>query len=423
MAKKEKKPGKGKRALITIGIICAAIVVLVGILTVITAVGTKATFNKIGSFEAVEYENQLVPEKDEDGDWTFTTDKELKVVQLTDVHLGGGWLSVKKDSMAINAVAAMVSAEKPDLVIVTGDIGFPVPYAAGTFNNITPAKEFAALMDQLGVYWTMAMGNHDTESYSYAPREKIGNLYENGGYKYSLFQMGDVNVDGTGNQIIKVKNSDGIITQALYTFDSHSYTDGDILGIQWKYDNIHENQVQWYADTIKKMNDENNAIYKKNGEKEDSDIKSLAFFHIPLVEVKEAWDEYVENGYKDNDDINMIYGVAGETGKVVFCGMHEDELFETMQELGSTKGIFFGHDHYNNFSMDYKGIRFTYGKSIDYLAYSGIYKVGSQRGCTVITVNPDGSFDCNAESYYQDKYITLYEKEDVTMQEVTYVNE
>ena len=41
---------------------------------------------------------------------------------------------------------------------------------------------------------------------------------------------------------------------------------------------------------------------------------------------------------------------------------------------------------------------------VDYLAYPGIYKIGSQRGCTVISFAPDGSFDCKAESYYQDKY-------------------
>ena len=99
--------------------------------------------------------------------------------------------------------------------------------------------------------------------------------------------------------------------------------------------------------------------------------------------------------------------------------MHEDNLFETMLELGSTKAIFCGHDHDNNFSIDYKGIRFTYGMSVDYLAYPGIYKRGSQRGCTVINFSPDGSFDCSQENYYQDKYQSVYDKEEVVMQEMT----
>ena len=116
--------------------------------------------------------------------------------------------------------------------------------------------------------------------------------------------------------------------------------------------------------------------------------------------------------------MKYYFGTAGETGRVIYSGMGEDEVFETVQALGSTKAIFCGHDHYNNFSLDYKGIRLTYGKSIDYLAYDGIYKQGAQRGCTVITYSPDGSFDCASESYYQEKYQGYYAKEAVTMQDV-----
>lgn len=57
--------------------------------------------------------------------------------------------------------------------------------------------------------------------------------------------------------------------------------------------------------------------------------------------------------------------------------------------------------------------------SVDYLAYIGIYKLGSQRGCTIINYAPDGTYTCNAENYYQDKYQSLYEKEQVEMQELT----
>ena len=88
------------------------------------------------------------------------------------------------------------------------------------------------------------------------------------------------------------------------------------------------------------------------------------------------------------------YGLPGESGKVVYCGIHPDQLFETMQELGSTDSTFCGHDHYNNFSLNYKGINLTYGYSIDYLAYVGIYKQGTQRGCTIFgTTDKNGGLD------------------------------
>ena len=414
-----KTKGKGKKALKIIGIILAVIVILVGVAAIANITGNKGNIEKIAAFESAAKENQLVPEKDEKGNWTFTTDEDFKVLQLTDVHIGGGFMSLKKDAMALNAVAAMIKAEQPDLVIATGDVSYPVPFQAGTFNNLESAKIFAALMEQLGVYWTLSFGNHDTEAYSYYDREFISEFYSSEEFKYCIYTPGPDDVDGYGNQIINVKNSDGIITQSLYVFDSHSYTDGDFLGIFWKYDNIHENQVQWYKDNIIAYNEQNNALLKEMGKEENSDIKSATFFHIPLTEQRDAWYEYRDAGYQDTENVKLIYGLAGEGGNVVFCGMHEDNLFETMQELGSTKAIFCGHDHDNNFSIDYKGIRFTYGMSIDYLAYPGIYKRGSQRGCTVITFSPDGSFDCSQENYYQDKYQSVYDKEAVEMQEMT----
>lgn len=409
-----KKKGRGKKALKVLCVILAVIVLLGAVAGVVNTVGNKGNIKKAQSFEQVKIEEQLVPEKDENGYWTFTTDREFRVMQLTDVHIGGGFMSTKKDSMALNAVAAMITAEKPDLVIVTGDVSYPVPFQAGTFNNLAAAKVFAALMEKLGVYWTLGYGNHDTEAYSYYGREELSEFYCAEELKYCLFETGPEEVDGYGNQVINVKNSKGVITQSLFVFDSHSYVDGDVLGIMWKYDNIHENQVEWYKNTLKTLNEQNNKILKKK----NSDIKSAAFFHIPLAEQKDAWYEYAENGFKDTENAKVYYGTAGESGKVVYSGIKEDNLFETMLELGSTKAVFCGHDHYNNFSIEYKGIRLTYGMSVDYLAYPGIYQKGSQRGCTMITFTPDGAFDCKAESYYQDKYVGLYDKEEVTMQEI-----
>ena len=62
---------------------------------------------------------------------------------------------------------SLLDSKKPDLVIATGDIAFPVPYSAGTFNNYSGIKAFGNLMESLGVYWTVTFGNHDAECYSY----------------------------------------------------------------------------------------------------------------------------------------------------------------------------------------------------------------------------------------------------------------
>lgn len=405
---------------IKILVILAVVVALFFVATAtISEVGNEINLEKIKSFEKVEIENQLVPVEDENGYWTFTTDKDFKVVHLTDIHIGAGWLCHGKDLKAINAVAAMVTAEKPDLVIITGDIAYPIPFQAGTNDNLAAAKLFASLMEKLGVYWTVAFGNHDTEIYSKYSREEIAQFYENSGFRYCLFKSGPEDVDGYCNNIINIKNSKGEITQSIFTFDSHSYTEHDIFGIGWKYDNIHENQVEWYRNCVKKLTDYNKSV---------SDMKnpvpsSTAFFHIPLKEYQDAWYEYLNNDFKDTENVKLIHGVAGEGGIIVYPGDGEDTLFETMLELGSTKGIFCGHDHENNFCLDYKGIQLSYGMSVDYLAYIGISRRGAQRGCKVITYSPDGSFTSQNENYYQDKYISQFQKETVNMEELTQLAE
>lgn len=388
-------------------LIILIIALLCGILASVSAVGLKSNSSFVSSIKAVDYENQLQPTIDENGYYTFVTDDNFRVMQLTDIHIGGGFLSIKKDNMALNAVAAMITAEKPDLVVVTGDITYPVPFQAGTFNNKLSARIFADLMEQLGVYWCLAFGNHDTEAYSYYTREKISEVYLDEKYEHCLYQPGPEDVDGCGNYIVNVKNTAGEITQSLIMLDSHSYVDNDWLGVLWKYDTIHENQVQWYEQELKKLQQENNGIMPK----------SLAFFHIALPEYRDAWYEYKDNGYADTDNVQYVYGKAGEKDVVVYPSEYNYGFYDKMQELGSTQGTFCGHDHLNNFSVSYKGIRLSYSYTIDYLAYTGIMKYGLQRGCTMIDISPSGSFESRLENYYQDKYAAVNEKEQVTMED------
>lgn len=406
---KQKRTPQQKRKIagkVLLGILIA-LLCIIAIFTAINTICVASCKNYIKSINPVSYSSQLTPEE-KNGYTTFVTDNDFRVMQLSDVHIGAGFMSVKKDNQAINAVAAMVAEEKPDLVIVTGDIAYPVPFQAGTFNNKTGAVIFASLMEKLGVYWCPAFGNHDTEAYSYFNREDISELYSNRQkYPHCLFQSGPKDVDGYGNYIVNVQTSKGEITQSFVMLDSHSYIDNDYFGIMWKYDCVHKNQVEWYGQQIK-------ALTKINNNKTP---KSLMFFHMPPQEMLTAYNEYKENGYKNTADSKYIGGKAGEKNLVVYPSEKNYGLFDKCLELGSTKGIFFGHDHLNNFTMLYKGIQLTYDYTVDYLAYVGINKYGTQRGCTMITAKPDGSFVSKAENYYQDKYTPQREKETVTMKD------
>lgn len=389
--------------------------------TIGNKISEKSMNEYIDTFGKVEYESQLKPVIDEFGNYVFVTDGDFKIMQITDAHIGGGCLSRADDKKAINAIAAMIATEKPDLVVSTGDMASAYPNS-GTLNNEYAHKYFIRLMENLGVYWTVALGNHDSEIYNSLERDEVGAMYDHSKHEYSLFSAGPEGVDGVGNHVIVVKNTKGIVTQLLVMIDTHAYTEDDPMGLNWDYDYVKESQIEWYRGVIDTYSTYNRSELPFISEdelpcaKEKLETpKSLAFFHIPLLEVREAYWEYVNNGCQNTENVKFIKGNPGEKDPVVFPSETRTALFDTMVELGSTQGFFYGHDHLNNFVVEYKGITMSYGYSIDYFAYGGIDGYGYQRGCQMITVHSDGSFDIIHENYYQDKYVPLYEKEDVDM--------
>ncbi len=397
-----------KKALTVILIIVLSLGVIIGGCRLANEANKQDMLAYIDSFSKVEIENQLVPEYDEDGVAYFTTDGDFKIMQLTDVHITGGFLGATEDKKAINAVAAMISTEKPDLVVVTGDISFAVPWA-GTIDNSYAHEYFKRLMKNLGVYWTVAFGNHDSEIYDLYDRSAVASFYEDENMKYCLFDRGPADVFGECNHVINVKQSDGLISKSIIVIDSNSYTDEDPLGIMWIYDYIRDDQVAWYEAQIEKINKHNTDLGS------DEVVESLLFMHIPLLEVREAYDKYLGEGERDTEDVKHLFGKIGESSPYVYSSNERSKIFDSVLELGSTKAIFFGHDHLNNMMLDYKGVALCYGYSIDYFAYSGIANIGSQRGCTIINCRAGGVTEVLHENYYQDKYVPLYEKEAVDL--------
>ena len=68
------------------------------------------------------------------------TDRDYKILQLTDLHLGFGLFSGKKDRLAMSAVTELIYRTKPDLIVLTGDSVFPFFPKSGTMNNQKQAQ-------------------------------------------------------------------------------------------------------------------------------------------------------------------------------------------------------------------------------------------------------------------------------------------
>ena len=415
------------RDIIITATVCGLVLVFFGVLALCSFVGYSGNYDYIDKVNALpeDYSDFECEYDDELGYYVFSpkdgaSAEDFRVLQLTDVHIGAGAFSAKKDRFALQAVAEIVTKVQPDLVIVTGDVAYPVPFQAGTFDNQREADMFGELMDKLGVYWTVVFGNHDTEAYSLHDRDDIGAYYAekatSGEWEKCLFRVNPKDYEGlsgVGNNMILLEDESGRIVHSFVTIDSHSYTDGDYFGIAWKYDNIKDDQVRWYVKEIIRLSEESGYAVEN-----DEYIASTVYFHIPLREYGVYWNEYKDNRYKDTANVHYMQGKAGESGEKSFPGMYNDILFESMI-LYNGQGTFCGHDHYNTYSLsvtetvyyevDGEGIkvpveitdnakatnsasgtiRLTYGMSIDYLAYIGIAKEVVQRGGTEIKVSLD----------------------------------
>ena len=324
---------------IVVGSVLGAIIAFLALVTVIGVVGYTVNYNDLDDVKAVGSRYAPVYEN---GVYTFRIDAEegFRILQITDVHIGGGAFSIGKDAKALDAVEKLIRAAKPDLVAVTGDIAYPFPIQSGSFNNLRESAMFAKLMEKLEVYYTISFGNHDTESYSFYDRDDLYEFYS--GEKYCVIDRAE-NADGINYAVNIVDDESDRIVQTLYT----AYGVPD----------------------------------------------SLLFIHIPFVEYETAWQEYRAAGSQNTENVTYYYGEALEPDENVCHSMYDDEMFETILELGSTQGVFAGHDHLNYFSVEYKGVRLTYGMSIDYLAYIGIGKEHTQRGATIIDLDSAGDME------------------------------
>ncbi len=335
-------------------------------------------------------------------------------MQINDIHIGGGFATLKNDKKTIYEVMTMVQKEKPDLLVVLGDSTFCVPAVGfnggGTLNNKSTAKTVMKMFDKLGVYYTVTFGNHDTEAFDFTNRQKLGEVYASGYSKYCIFQS-DFDEYGVTNQCVLLKNTDGKIRKALMLIDSNDYIDTSLSAtINGQYDTINDLQVNWAADTIKSLS-------KSNGE----DVKSLYFFHIPTGEFEAAYQDLKANDFKDTETTQLINGfwdepiLYGGRSNTEIDPVDQDSLFETLgpDGLNTMEAIFCGHDHVNNAVVVYKGVTLSYGYSLDNIAYTGINRYGLQRGAVLITVKPDGTWSEEHKNAYKDygvstnKFVTV----------------
>lgn len=252
----------------------------------------------------------------------FNKDGKFKIVQFTDVHYIH---NNPKSAISIERINEVLDAEKPDLVLFTGDVIYGKPAEEGmrTVLNLAAKRK---------IPFGVTFGNHDNEQG--LSRTQLFDIIKTIPYNLTDSVAG---VSGASNYILPIKSSDGSKDATiLYCMDSHSYS--QIKGIGG-YDYIKFDQIQWYR--------ENSAKYtKQNG---GTPIPSLAFFHIALPEYNQA----------ASDETAILVGTRKERA----CAPQLNSgLFTSMKEMGDIQGVFVGHDHDDDYAVYWKGILLAYGR-------------------------------------------------------------
>ena len=283
--------------------------------------------------------------------------RDFVVLNLTDTHFSDydyrAWFAFEGSA----TVRRMVAETNPDLITVTGDI------VCGD-STVYSVKRFTDLMESFGVPWAPVFGNHDDEAN--CDLNYLADIMLRS--PHCVLRKGDPRM-GVGNYVILVSESPEEetppITEALIMMDSH-HSQPNALQREW---------FSWAADGV-------NAL---SGGKAEIAV----MMHIPLPEYQLAYDEAWNEEKKTWND---GYAAAGALHEEICCdrtadGEPNDQgFFDRVLQAGTVKHVICGHEHMNDFSIVYKGVRLTYTMK---LGYGSGFQVGFNGG-TVIRVGDKG---------------------------------
>lgn len=282
----------------------------------------------------------------------FDENGEFRIVVFGDVQAQ----APAPSDQTLAGIKTIIDREKPDLVLFSGD------NSVGFANEKLLEKYLSALtgyIEERQIPWAHVFGNHDDEGG--LSRERQQAVYES--FEYCISQTGPDDVKGVGNYVLPVYSKDETRTDpvfAVWGLDSGGYvTDKGLPGNQaalnhtmyqghpgTTYAYMPFSQVKWYYDTSEELEKYAGHI-----------VPALAYFHIPLQEFYEIWLNSEQTG---------VIGVKQEP---VCAGPLNSGMFTAMVERGDVKAVCCGHDHINDYSGEFCGIKLCYASNIGFDTY------------------------------------------------------
>lgn len=296
---------------------------------------------------------------------TFAKDvsKDFVVLNISDPQMGDeNWGEGSAHQAVLEyTVQELVNRTQPDLITITGDVAWAEHYAS--YENL------ANLLDSTSIPWAPVWGNHDHQG-GVESLLKAAELLKK--HPLCLLEEGDPAM-GYSNYILTITEEDQPVA-ALFLVDSHNSTEIEENGEKkWAYDKLWPNQLQWIGD--------NATALKEQGYK-----NALMLLHIPLYCYRPA----ALTVFPGNCCAEAECGVQYEP---VFSHPRDEGALDMIHNSGLITHVLAGHDHSNNFMIDYEGVRLMFAAKTG----SGCYWNEKLNGGTVIRINSDGIYDAHHE--------------------------
>ncbi|MBO7296258.1 MAG: metallophosphoesterase [Clostridia bacterium] len=261
---------------------------------------------------------------------------DFKILQIADLHLG-----IETDvAYQLGIVKDTIRREQPDLIILTGDT---FRYASkGVVKSLisTLNEECARLSaerDGRLTKFTLTFGNHDNQGDypRYYINEVIASYVTTDGNeirdsKFAAFvDYEDDNLFGLTNFYIDIvadrasSRDTADVKYRVHIIDSNTY---HFMGPDYDYDVMHDEQLTHAQ-----------SIYREATA--DKDYIGMAFFHIPLYEYQDAYDQFLAS------DHSAANG-QGEYREDVLYGYENNNSYQ-MLRAANIAAYFCGHDHIN----------------------------------------------------------------------------
>lgn len=266
---------------------------------------------------------------------------DFKIMVATDLHMSEVYSNY---NLQIEVLSKLIDLEKPDLVILDGDNIAHKNYTT----SIASQQSFVKMFENKKQYWTFVLGNHDgqhlndnrAESRKIAFDTLCGKNFDHSGEQSKYCLAKSQCNEGNGTHYLNIRGKSKKIIKSIFLFDCET--------INTKNDNV----ITWYRNSLQQIKNDNGGDMPE----------SIAFSHIPFVEMGEAYKNI-------NTDPNVEY-ISGENLESMCLCNEKNGLVEEFVNGGSTKCVIFGHDHINNISLKYKGIRMMYSSGLQFNAYN-----------------------------------------------------